>query len=460
MVDRKLGGRHPAPLECFDRSSGLGPGLRQLLPRLRQVLRQHLDVRKHRHEVRVAGPPWNDVEMDVVDDARSGDPAEVPAQVVALGGEDLCERGDPARREPMKLECLVVVELAEVADMARGSHHQVARGVRKLVQQRERALASAKNEQLLVALAGQCTAEEAAALLVGLLHVLQSPGGPERLRHGFSLTTSGGATFAYPCSSVSTIRTGAVALSACLVVVSGALGAARPPPNLVSDGGIERGTAQWNVAEGASVRRASGARTGHFALLVTSHRDGGFGASIAVPAQRLRDRRFLSLVTGALRGRFKLSVWVRAGRGTAGKILRVQLNEYGGGTPESTLRHGARTVRLGPRWRRVVVRGVPQRPDRIGLLAFLAVDEGRAGDRFYVDDLRLGGDPLGQVSISRRGRWRWWNYALVWIAVLGSGALWLVARRGRPQNRLVDRRVVSDVRSRRASSREQEGKAR
>lgn len=253
---------------------------------------------------------------------------------------------------------------------------------------------------------------------------------------------------------------GVVALSACLVAAPGALGAAHPLPNLVPDGGIERGIAGWSVVEGGSVRRTRSGRTGHFALLVTSHRSRGFGASIAVPADRLRDRRFLSLVTGALRGTFKLSVWVRAGRGTVGQTLRVQLNEYGGGTPESTLSHGVRTVRLGRRWRRIVVRGVPQRPDRTGLLALLALDEGGAGDRFYVDDLRVGGDPLGQVSIVRRGRWRWWSYALVWTAVLGSGALWFVARRRQAQNRLVDGAVVSGVRSRRASSRKQEGRVR
>ena len=64
------------------------PGGHELPARLQQVLGEHLDVREHRHEIRVPGPARDDVQVDVVDDAGAGDPAEVPARVVALWRED------------------------------------------------------------------------------------------------------------------------------------------------------------------------------------------------------------------------------------------------------------------------------------------------------------------------------------------------------------------------------------
>ena len=60
-----------------------GPGVAQAVARLEQVLRQHLHVGEHGHEARVAGPAGHDVEVHVVDDAGSGDAAEVPAEVEA-----------------------------------------------------------------------------------------------------------------------------------------------------------------------------------------------------------------------------------------------------------------------------------------------------------------------------------------------------------------------------------------
>src|SRR6266480_3984380 len=96
------------------------------LARLRQMLRQHLYVRENRHEVRVAGPAGDDVLVHVVDDPGAGNSAEVPAEVVALRLIDSRERAEPLGGEAMDLERLVVVELAEVADVPERGHQQVA----------------------------------------------------------------------------------------------------------------------------------------------------------------------------------------------------------------------------------------------------------------------------------------------------------------------------------------------
>ena len=83
----------------------------------------------------------------------------------------------------MELERFVVVELAELADVPERRHQQVARRIRKFVQEDERLLAPVDDESFLVrALGGE--AEEAALLLVRLLDVFEPPRSPELLRHG------------------------------------------------------------------------------------------------------------------------------------------------------------------------------------------------------------------------------------------------------------------------------------
>src|SRR5215204_3324999 len=95
---------------------GAGPRLRELPARLEQVLGEHLHVGQHRHEVGVAGPARNDVQVDVADDARARDAAEVPPGVVALRRIRLRQRADPLGREAVDLERLGVLERAEVTD--------------------------------------------------------------------------------------------------------------------------------------------------------------------------------------------------------------------------------------------------------------------------------------------------------------------------------------------------------
>jgi hypothetical protein len=81
------------------------------------------------------------------------------------------------------LECLLVREEAEVAQVPVRGDQQMAGGVRELVQDDQGVLA-AVHEQFFFGLA-----EDAAVELVGLLDVLEAPRRPERLRHGSRVTT-------------------------------------------------------------------------------------------------------------------------------------------------------------------------------------------------------------------------------------------------------------------------------
>jgi hypothetical protein len=128
--------------------------------------------------------------VDVIDDAGPGDPAEVPAEVVALGRVELGERSDSALGEAMDLQHLGILQLAILADVPVGRDHEVAGCVGKPVQQDER-MPAAMDDQLLLAVAGGGEAEDATRLVVRRLDVVEPPGGPELLRHGVDFTGSG-----------------------------------------------------------------------------------------------------------------------------------------------------------------------------------------------------------------------------------------------------------------------------
>src|SRR5262249_19872360 len=66
-------------------------------------------------------------------------------------------------------------------DVPNRRDHEVPGGVGELVQQGERQLAAVHDEAVRIALGR--AAEEAVRLLVRVLDVLQSPGGPKRFRH-------------------------------------------------------------------------------------------------------------------------------------------------------------------------------------------------------------------------------------------------------------------------------------
>ena len=86
----------------------LAPGRAQPVARLEQVLGEDLHVREHGHEVRVARPARDDVQVDVVRDAGAGDAAEVPAEVEAARPVDAAERVDRRDGVAVDLERFVV----------------------------------------------------------------------------------------------------------------------------------------------------------------------------------------------------------------------------------------------------------------------------------------------------------------------------------------------------------------
>ena len=221
-------------------------------------------------------------------------------------------------------------------------------------------------------------------------------------------------------------RVGA-ALAAVLATLPTTAAHAARVESLLRNPGFESATHTWVVSgPAAAKRRAGDAHRGRYALALTARKSSSIAVSFGTQGPVLRRLTFLSPVSGALRGTFDATVWVRGSGGAAGKLARVELDEFGGAEPERALPGAVTAVRLGTHWQRVSVHGSVQRPDRIGAAVTVGLDDASHGNRVSIDDVRLGGDPLGAVTITRTGRWRWWAYALVWAVVLAGGAAWFV----------------------------------
>jgi hypothetical protein len=223
-----------------------------------------------------------------------------------------------------------------------------------------------------------------------------------------------------------------LAAALALVVPPGA--GAAPVSNVLRNPGFESPTRSWVISGPARVaREAVGAHGGRHALAVTATASRAVAVSFGTQGPLMRRLTFLSPITGALRGTFHAAVWLRASSGASGKLARIELDEFGGATPEREMPGAVTSVRLSRGWEQVSVRGSVERPDRIGAALTVGLDEASRGDTFFVDDARIGGDPLGAVTITPTGRWHWWAYALVWAVVLAGGAAWIAVPRLRPK---------------------------
>jgi hypothetical protein len=228
----------------------------------------------------------------------------------------------------------------------------------------------------------------------------------------------------------------------CLVLVAALGWPGSAGANLLGNGGFERGVGGWvaTPARSATLSRSARApRAGEAALRVAVRRRGAAGAVSPLVAQRLRDGELYSPVTGTLDGTFRGSVWVRGAGQTLGRKVRIQLNEFGGVRAEEPI--ATATARLARTWTHVRLRGTVRRSDRTGVAALAFLDHGKPGDRFFLDEFLVSGQPPERAPPGTGAeRWSWWSYALVWALVIGVGAGWVVYSRRRGKNR--SRRVT------------------
>lgn len=96
---------------------------------------------QHRHEIMIAGPPWDNVQMQMVGNAGSGAGAEVQANIEALRFDGFAQDGLGERRELEELQALGVAKVSEIGGLAIGHSHHVADGVGEAVQHEKAVLA-------------------------------------------------------------------------------------------------------------------------------------------------------------------------------------------------------------------------------------------------------------------------------------------------------------------------------
>jgi hypothetical protein len=135
------------------------------------------------HEIVVAFPAGDDVEMEVFDDAGTGAFAEVEADVEALGFDRGAEKLLGVFGEVPKFEFFAFDEHGEVGDFPVRDDHHVADGVRVAVHDEEGVFATGDDEVGGV-IGGLGGVEEEIGSGAGF-EVLDAPWGPEGGKFGW-----------------------------------------------------------------------------------------------------------------------------------------------------------------------------------------------------------------------------------------------------------------------------------
>src|SRR5258705_9942959 len=93
-----------------------------------QSLGDNTDASDDGHEVCVADPAGHDVKVEVVMDSSACRPAQIPANIEALGFHAFPEEALGMDAEAPELEDLVIGEVGHFGDLAVGHGHEVPRG--------------------------------------------------------------------------------------------------------------------------------------------------------------------------------------------------------------------------------------------------------------------------------------------------------------------------------------------
>jgi hypothetical protein len=100
-----------------------------------QCLRDDHGIGQNRHEIGVAEPAWDDVDVEVLENSRASNFAEVDADVEAVGFHELGEGVLATASEFHQIGHLFVGEAIHVTDLFVGNDHQVAASVGVSVEQ-------------------------------------------------------------------------------------------------------------------------------------------------------------------------------------------------------------------------------------------------------------------------------------------------------------------------------------
>jgi hypothetical protein len=139
------------------------------------------------HEIGIAGPTGNDVNVEVVGDACARDGTDVDAEIETLGFDDFAQEGLGEESQPPKFEHLGGLQFFEGGDFAVGAGHEMAAGIGVFVENEEGRFRSSDDEVrfFLLGRGGSSGKEEVRLVAVFGLVVLDTPRAPESFDFGF-----------------------------------------------------------------------------------------------------------------------------------------------------------------------------------------------------------------------------------------------------------------------------------
>src|SRR5712692_8427347 len=146
-----------------------------------QVFRVHSRFAGYGHEVRIAHPPRQDVQMQMSDHARAGRAAQIHSQIHAIGfvaGAQSCFRALRELHHFAERRCIAQTQFRNVR--VRNDHH-VSGGIGEAIQDDKYFFAPMDDQGFCIILARQGIAKNAFRLIARchLGHVLVAPGSPD-----------------------------------------------------------------------------------------------------------------------------------------------------------------------------------------------------------------------------------------------------------------------------------------
>jgi len=139
------------------------------------------DVGQHRHYVRIAVPPWNNVIVQVFFNTCSCGHTQVDTDIEALRTHGLPEHPETSTDFLDKKAILFRFKVTDVADMSIGTDKEVPVSIGKLVHDGERAASSVNDEVFHVLVISWFGAEDASRLLLFSYDVVDSPRRPDSI---------------------------------------------------------------------------------------------------------------------------------------------------------------------------------------------------------------------------------------------------------------------------------------
>jgi hypothetical protein len=156
-----------------------GPGGLELAIGVLEEVRHDFRVGEDRHEVGVAVPAGDDVEVDVVGYACTCNVPLVDAHVETIGMHRGVKRRKALLRSGHEIGQGAAVELFDGGQVGVGRDHEMAVVVWKEIHDDEATPAAIENQVLCVALLSELIAEDALSWFGVLVDVGHPPGGPE-----------------------------------------------------------------------------------------------------------------------------------------------------------------------------------------------------------------------------------------------------------------------------------------